>query len=207
MYTLFTSPGACSMAVHVTLYELNVPFEAKIVNISQGQTRTPEFLALNPKGAVPVLVDNGVVITQSAAIMIYLSDKHKSDLLPPQSSVERAKALEWLLSLNSELHPAHGVMFFTHRLMSDHNAQVDARAKAKIRIQRYWDDVEKRLEENAYLAGPDFSLADILLSVIHRWSVGLDIGFEFGSNLIRVTQAIKSRPSFLKAATVEGVVL
>ena len=93
-YKLFYSPGACSMAVHIALNECGQAVE--LVNAElHGAARNPEFVKANPRGQVPVLVDNGQIIREGAAQMIYLLDKHNSPLLP-RSGPERARALEWL---------------------------------------------------------------------------------------------------------------
>src|SRR5258706_9907840 len=93
MYTLYYSPGACSMAVHVVLGELGVPFETVNTSIPEGKNRSPEFLKINPRGQVPVLVEDGVVLREGAAIMITLMEKHNSPMLP-KSGRERASTIE-----------------------------------------------------------------------------------------------------------------
>ena len=105
MYQLYYSPGACSMAVHVILNELNQPVELHKISLQEGDNRKPEFLRINPRGQVPVLVDDGFVIREGAAQIIYLLEKHKSPLLPA-SGKERAAALEWLCYANASLHVA-----------------------------------------------------------------------------------------------------
>ncbi|MBY0408155.1 MAG: glutathione S-transferase, partial [Rickettsiales bacterium] len=106
MYQLYYSPGACSLAIHVTLLELGVPFKANKIDLSKGENRTPEFLKLNPRGSVPVLLDGDQIIREGAAQLLYLLDKHKSPLLPA-SGPERATALEWLMFANATLHPVY----------------------------------------------------------------------------------------------------
>src|SRR5580704_1768796 len=94
MYKLYYSPGACSMAVHVALNECNQPVTLEKINIRE--PRSPEFLKINPRGQVPVLMDDDLTIREGAAILIYLLEKHQSPLLP-KSGKERAVALECLM--------------------------------------------------------------------------------------------------------------
>src|ERR1700722_18808355 len=111
MYKLYYSPGACSMAIHVMLNECNQPVTLEKIEISKGQGQTPEFLKINPRGQVPVLVDGDKVLREGAAILMYLADKHQSPLLP-KSGKEHTDAVEWLMFCNASLHPAYGRTFF-----------------------------------------------------------------------------------------------
>ena len=147
MYKLYYSPGACSMAVHVALNECNQPVTLEKVNLQE--TRSPEFLKINPRGQVPVLVDGDVVIREGAAILIYLLDKHQSPLLPAKGK-ERLDAIEWLMFCNATLHPAYARCFFLMR-----NAQDPAKEQllgvAVAMINKLWNEVEQRLGQSAYL--------------------------------------------------------
>src|SRR5262245_43008137 len=103
MYKLYYSPGACSMAVHVVLNELAVPFELAKVSTKDGSMKSPEYLKMNPRGQVPVLLIDGKPMKEGAAIITWLLDEHKSPMLP-KSGMARAKALEWLMWCNASLH-------------------------------------------------------------------------------------------------------
>ena len=101
MYKLYYSPGACSLAVHVALLEVGAKFELENVSAPAGQPKSAEFLKINPRGAVPVLKIDNFILREGAAILTYILDSHKSDLLPA-SGLERAEALEWLSFANSK---------------------------------------------------------------------------------------------------------
>jgi hypothetical protein len=70
--TLYYSPGSCALAPHIALEEIGKPFSLVLVNTDQGEGRTPEFRRVNPKGRVPVLIDNDVKLTETPAILIHL---------------------------------------------------------------------------------------------------------------------------------------
>src|SRR6185437_11868836 len=114
MYKLYFAPGACSMAVHVALLECNQQVTLEKVDIFSGQQRTPEFLKINPRGQVPVLVDDDLVIREGAAMLIHILEKHQSPLLPKRGR-DRTMALQWLMFCNATLHPAYGRAFFLKR--------------------------------------------------------------------------------------------
>lgn len=198
MYTLYYMPGACSMAVHVLLNEMNQPVELKNVATNDGgKTKSPDLLKVNPRGAVPVLSDDGLIIREGAAIMLYLMDKHQSPLLPGNGEA-RAKALEWLAYANATVHPAYGKVFWARKNLQEEVAKAFAEASFNT-IQTYWDEMETQLGNTKYLAGDQLTAADILITVIANWSGWLNTSFTFGPNVKRLLKEVSSRPSFQKA--------
>lgn len=204
MYQFYYSPGACSMAVHAVLNELNVPFTAHRASNSEGQTKTPEFLAINPLGWVPVLITpNGVTMSEGAAILTYLGDAHKSPLFPaPGETAERALALNWLSFANASLHTAFARFFFLKKNGTTEGPLMDA---AIANIARMWQHVENRLSQSEYLAGSQPTIADILVSVIANWNGALPKPISYGPNTQRLLKNISSRPAFQKALETEKV--
>jgi glutathione S-transferase len=204
MYQLYYSPGACSMAVHVILNELNQPVELHRVSLQEGDNRKPEFLKINPRGQVPVLVDDGLSIREGAAQIIYLLDKHKSPLLPA-SGKERAVALEWLCYANASLHPAYSRAFFLKRNAKDEAAKAELMKIAVAAINKMWADVDAHLAKNKYLAGDNLTAADILISVFANWESWLPLPTVIGANTKRLIKEVISRPSYQKALETEQV--
>jgi glutathione S-transferase len=107
MLTLYFAPGSSSMAVHIALHEIGVPFEGKPMSFRNKDLRTPDYLALNGEGKVPTLVIDGRPLTEVAAILYYLA-KHFPDagLLPHDDTEADARALSWMSFAASTLHPA-----------------------------------------------------------------------------------------------------
>lgn len=108
MYELYAFATPNSIKPAILLEELAQPWNLRAVNIRQGEQRGADFLQLNPNGKVPVLVDsdNGVVLSESAAILVYLAEKHGS--LLPANGLTRAKVFEQLFFHASGLSPAFG---------------------------------------------------------------------------------------------------
>lgn len=196
MYTLYYKPGSCSMAIHVVLNELAVPFNA----VKQDDLKEPEFLKLNPRGQVPLLLVDNVPVKEGAAILLYLLDTHQSSLMP-KSGLERAKALEWLMWCNASLHPACGKMFWLNKLTLD-KATKDELSKSIIaQVQSLWDEAEARLTSSQYLAGESVSVADILMAVIANWGLPVTLG----PNVKRVLKDVIARPAYKAALEAEHV--
>lgn len=194
-YKLFYKPGACSMAVHVILNELNVPF----TTIKQDDLKSPEFVKLNPRGQVPLLVIDGEPVKEGAALITYLLDTHANDLMP-RSGLLRAKALEWLMWCNASLHPACGRMFWLAKQNLDETAKAEFSRLLLTQVQSLWDEADARLATTKYLAGDKITAADILLAVIANWGVGVP-----GVNVKRVLKDVIARPAYQKALTAEQV--
>ena len=131
---LYTKPGACSLADHITLIWSGLPFEAEVVDYAT--MKSPEFLARNPAGAVPVLEDDGWVLTQNAAILHYISGKAPQAALDGGSDLRtRAEVDRWLSFVNADVHPAFHPIFGSTKYLGDEAAialtQQNAREKLR----------------------------------------------------------------------------
>src|SRR5258708_35814894 len=100
---LYEFPPTRSIRARWTLQEIGVPFESVNVDQTKGEHKKPEFLALNPAGKLPVLVDGDVVLTESVAIVLYLAEKHPEAGLVPRDLASRAHLYQWLLFAATEL--------------------------------------------------------------------------------------------------------
>lgn len=143
MLTLYFSPGSSSMAVHIALHEIGVPFEAKPLSFSRKEQQTPEFLALNPEGKVPTLLIDGRPLTEVAAILFYLARRYPEAALLPSGDIEaEAQVVSWMSFIAATLHPAR-------RLGAEGAAKIYAIA-------------DRRLGEKEWAIG-SYSIADIHL--------------------------------------------
>ncbi len=106
MLTLYFSPGASSMAPHIALHEIGVPFTPKSLSFARKETRTPEFLAINPEGKVPTLLIDTRPLTEVAGILFYLARKYPEARLLPEDPEAQAHAVAWMSFIASTLHPA-----------------------------------------------------------------------------------------------------
>jgi glutathione S-transferase len=198
MYTLYYSPGACSMAVHVALLECGQTCKLEKVDL---QNRSPEFMKLNPRGTVPVLMDGDQMLREGAAILIHLLDKHQSPLLP-QSGTARDEAIEWLMFANATLHPAYARVFFLRKNGMDDGNLVDA---AIAKTNDLWAEVDQRLASQKYICGAQITIADILMTVFANWAGMLPKPVTLGENVKRLLKEISSRPAYQKALAQENV--
>lgn len=197
-YTLYTSPGACSMAVHAIMNEIGAPFTLEIADIHKGQTASDAFKKINPRGQVPVLMVEGSPITEGAAQIAYLLDTHTNTLMP-KNGLTRAKALEGLMFANATLHPAYSKLFWCKK-----NKWEDAQKSAFTNVQTLWNQVEETINKNggSYYCGSQITPADILLTVFANW---MPTDFTFGPKTKALFSAVSARPAFAKAMASESV--
>ena len=204
MYKLYYSPGTCSMAVHVVLNECNQPVTLEKIDLSKGQNQSPDYLKLNPRGQVPMLMDGDQTLREGAAIMIHILDKHNSPLLP-KSGKERDSALEWLMFCNATLHPAYSRAFFLKKNGTDDATSAKLQDTAAAMINKLWAGVEDRLGQTPFLAGDQVTVADILLTVIANWSMNVGRPITIGPKTTKLLQTIIARPAYKKALADEQV--
>lgn len=157
----FSTPN--SVKVPVSLEELGLSYELKSVNVRKGEQKTPDYLALNPNGKVPVLVDRSIqaehplVLTESAAILIYLAEK--TGRLLPTSGEARARVFEQLFFHASGLGPAFGQSgYFQKQAPALIPVAITRFSTEAARVARVLDQVLSRSE---FSAGNDFTIADI----------------------------------------------
>ncbi len=196
-------PAACSLAIHVALNEMQQ--EVELINVrTQEENQREQFLKHNKRGQVPTLLDDQLVIREGAAILLYLIEKHKSNLLP-QNSADRACALEWLMFANSTLHPTYSRVFFALRSLKDKSVQDQVLQPTIERINSLWQEVDDKLKTTKYIAGNQITIADILLAVIANWGFGMFFHqIKLGENLKRMIKDVISRKSFQDALKREG---
>ncbi len=172
---LYTKPGACSTADHIALQWTGQPFEVEV--LTAATMKEPAYLAINPTGAVPAIVDGDFVLTQNAAIMGYIADTYpQSKLAGDGSPRQRAEANRLLSFVNSDLHPAFRPIFGPAAFLADEGQHDALKAAARKRLRALYEQAEKQLQGRDWLAGFR-SFADPYFYVTLRWAgfLGVDL--------------------------------
>jgi glutathione S-transferase len=171
MLTLHYSPGACSLAPHVLLYETGIPFEKVLTSTSDGTTKSDAWKKINPKGRVPVLVIDGEVLTEVPAISSYISSQKPELHLMGRSAMEQAHVLEWFNWLSGTMH-GQGIagMFRPYRFTDDESAFPAIKGKAKQTLTDGHSQIEGKLAGRQWACGDHFTAADPMLLFVLRMS-------------------------------------
>jgi glutathione S-transferase len=196
---LYFSPLACSMATRIAFYEAGV--DAAYVQVDTKKKRTEtgvDFLTINPLGQVPALAtDDGLTITENAAILQYVADRFPAArLAPPPESAERVRLHQWLCFIGTELHKSLFV------------ALLDAKAPADARAYALEKETSRLGLLEAHLAGREFllerySVADAYLVTILNWSAVTPVNLSRFPAVKAYAARLRSRPAIARAFAVE----
>jgi glutathione S-transferase len=197
---LYYSPGACSLASHITAREAGVTIDLKRADTKTKKVEDgSDYFAVNSKGAVPALkLDSGQVLTEGVAIMQYLADqKPESNLVPKAGTFERYRVLEWLNYVTSEIHKTFSPLW------GDNDPVVKAYAQKN--LEKKFDWLDKQLAGKKYLTGDTFTVADAYLFTVVNWTNFLGIDQGKWPNLKAFQERVAARPKVQEAMAAEGL--
>lgn len=200
MIELYTSATPNGWKASVALEEMGLSYEVKAIDLSSGDQKKPEFLALNPNGRIPAIVDrdaNNLTVFESGAILIYLAEK--TGKFMPTDTAGRMNVIQWLMFQMGGVGPMMGQANVFFRYMEEKIPTAIDRYQNEGR--RLFEVMDGHLADKEYLAG-DYSIADMANWCwvrTHSWS-GISIdGLE---NLARWLDAINARPAAQKGVVV-----
>jgi glutathione S-transferase len=167
----FYYPRACSLAVHIILEETGFPYERRLVDLNAKQNSAAEYLALNPKGAVPALAIGAEVLTETQAILTFLGDTAAVPLMPPVGDFMRYRAHELMNFLSSTVHTSIRAVFRSSAYAGDDplaNAAVNRQGVAN--LARAVAIIEEMLDARHWALGETYSVVDAYLFVMFLWT-------------------------------------
>jgi len=206
MYTLYYSPGACSLIVSCLLEELEVPYELKAVDFAAHEHHGAEYRKLNPKGKVPALVTPEGVLTECVALVEYICDKHDKSgkLLGRPGSWQRAKTLEQIATLATEVHPVFNRFFHHDDFAAAKEVQEAVKARGAEKLLEYFREQDAALTK-PYWSGDSMTVADLYFMVIARWGRWLEPSAIRMKNIEPFFARMVERPGVKRAMEREGV--
>lgn len=199
---LYYKAGACSLSPHIALLEAGLAFELEAVDLKTKLTASgADFTAINSKGYVPALVlDNGKVLTEGAAIVQYIADfKPESGLAPANGSEARYELQSWLSFISTELHKPFGSLFNPAQ-------SADWKAAAQALLNKRLDWVATQLGEREFLLGDRFTVADGYLFTVLGWANIVGFSLDAWPNLQTYLARIGARPKVIEALKAEGLI-
>lgn len=204
MIRLYYSPGACSLAAHTALEEVAADYEIKTVDLKAGEQKSPEYLAVNPKAAVPALVTDEGILTENVAILPWIAATWPAaELAPaPEDLAEYAAFMSFLGFLSSTVHPAMGRLLFNKEPDFDEAARGRQRdlVVGKLRL------LEDHLVAGPWAMGEQFTVADPYLGVFERWARQADLLDKTDFHKLNAhLDVIQARPATIAALKAEGL--
>lgn len=175
MIQLHYAPSNASITPHILLEEMGIPFELKLVDRAQNAHKSAEYLKLNPNGLIPVLIDGDMVLYETAAICLHLTDTHPEfGLAPAVGTRERAQFYKWLMWLTNTLQPTIIMYFYTDRYTTSTDPEAVAQIKAKTqeRIGPMLKQLDDHLAQSGgpWMMGENFSVLDVYTFMLGRWT-------------------------------------
>lgn len=159
MLQFFYNAAPNPMKVALLLEELGLPFDAHPVDTRKGEQFSPEFLAVNPNGKVPALIDGDAVVFDSNAILLYLADREQRFVPAATAGQQRASMLSWLMFIATGIGPFSGQSVHFRNVAPEPKEY--ALNRYDFEAHRHWQLIENRLAQNHYLLGDSYSIVDM----------------------------------------------
>ena len=187
MLTLYFAPGSSSMAPHIALHEIGVPFESRPVSFARREQQGADYLAVNPEGKVPTLLIDGRALTEVAAILFYLARRFpQADLLPVGDIEAEAQVISWMSFNASTIHPA--------------------RRRGMERCREVFAIADRRLEGREW-AFERYSIADIhLFRLYWRFVNSVHPAADEFPGLSRHYDRMRARPAVRRTCEIEQAI-
>jgi len=178
MLTLYYSPGVCSMASHIGLEELGVPYEKRPTLLPKGEHKTEAYLKVNPRGKVPALDVDGNVITENTAILTYLGRRYPEKKLLPTDPLEEARCISTMAWFSNSVHPPYTHYVRPERFAEEESAQATVKETGKKTFWTQCGEIDSMLQGKQWIMGAQFTVADGYALVFYGWGLrgGLPMG-------------------------------
>lgn len=211
MIQLHYYPSTAAMVPHIVLEEIGVPYQRVLVDRLQNAHKAPDYLRLNPNGLIPVLVDGDLVLYETAAICLHLSDRHpEAGLVPPVGTAARAHFYKWLMWLTNTLQATLMVYFYPERSVAPGNAAgaAEVKAQAEAKVGGLLDQLDAELARHGgpWFAGEQYSALDAYVFTLCRWTRNFQSpAARARSHLGPYLQRMLARPAVLRVFETEQI--
>lgn len=205
--TLYYSPGACSLAPHIVLEEMGQPYQMELRSTDRGETHTPEFHQINPKGRVPVLEREDFVLTEAPAILMFLASQRPDLMLLPNADEGRARLVEWFNWLSGTVHAtAVRMIWRPEHFVSDTAQHPSIVARGHEHLASAFRQIEVQLGQAEWAVGGRYSVVDPYLLVFYRWGNRMGLGMaDTYPSWTRQARRMLERPAVLHALEQENI--
>jgi glutathione S-transferase len=197
-YNLYYDLGSASMGVHVILEEIGASYDLIPSTKDRSLPRTPEQMAINPNGWLPVLTWDEGAMYEAAAMVIFLCDRHpEANLAPKMDDPLRGRYLQTLVYFSNSVQNAFQLDYYPDRFADTPDGEPSAQRRGIRRLRETWKVIDEQIGDNQWVLGEQFSAVDIYLFMLTTWlrsERGQPSTNEF-PNVKRIADAVMSRPS------------
>lgn len=202
---LYMAPGTCARVPTIALEEAGVDFESVVIRFLKGEHKSPDYLALNPKGKVPTLVVDGEAITENVAIALFIAERYPEAKLLPEasSSLERCRIVADLSYCAATLHPIVTRIRMSH-FFAGETAAGDVWSKGCEAMEDHFALIDGRLDEGPWWYGNQWSIMDAYIYWVYWRVTGAEFGPSSYPNFVDHARRMEERPAVKRATEREA---
>ena len=204
MIKLFHAWGSCSLAPYLALAEAGAEFEVAVMSTKAGDQRTPEYLALNPKGRVPLLMTDQGALTENVAILAWVAQAYPDAKLAPSDPWGFAQAQAFNSYLASTVHVAHAHKHRGYRWANEASSFADMTAKVAENEIACFQLIEETMLKGPYVLGETFSICDAYLFTIADWLEEDGVDPRQFAKVYAHRERVRARPAVRKVLAEEA---
>jgi GSH-dependent disulfide-bond oxidoreductase len=208
---LYSRPTPNGVKVSIMLEETGLPYEAHSVSFVRNEQKSPEFLALNPYGRIPAIIDphapggGALGLFETGAILVYLAEKTGKFL--PADATGRYETLQWLIFQLAGIGPMFGQVGFFHKFAGKDFDDKRPRDRYVGEVQQQLHALEQRLAGRRWMMGEEYTIADMAIfpwirNLIGFYDAGPLVGIEHYPNVLRVLESFKERPAVIRGLNI-----
>jgi glutathione S-transferase len=206
MFRLHYTPGTAAMAPHAALAEVGAEYTLALVEEDELGHRPSEYFSLNPWGQVPTLEDGHLVVVESVAILLHLTDRFPGGGLgPPAGTEARSELYRWLAYLSSAVQAAHMRWYYPERFTDDPAGAAAIRVSATAALRQHVSWIDGELATRPWLVADEPSGADLFLFMLTRWGRIQDPPAWEPPNVRRHFESLLERPSVRRMMSEQGL--
>ncbi len=206
MYKLYWAPGTAAMAPQTILEEAGAAYEPIRLDVDAREHQQPAYKKFNPTGYIPALVDGDVVVFETAAICQYLCDKHPdAKLVPAPGTAARGRFYQWLTYMTNTVQVGFIDWFHPDRTFADASVHAAFKAASEVKLARGCEVLDDGIGAARWMTGDQYTVCDIYLAMMTRWSRFLAKPMWHWPNIKRVVGATYVRPAFQRMMQKQGI--
>ena len=204
---LYYAPGACSLASHIALEEVGLPYETQKMNLAEGDQRKPDYLRINPRGRGPTLVVDGEPMTENVGIMTFVAGGNPDAGIWPKKTFDQAKLVSTMAWLSNTVHTTYAHLVRAERYADDDAAKEAIKAKARGTYEGYLREIDALLNGHKWSIANQYTVADGYLLVFYRWGNRQKMPVRELRHYSALVDRVLARKAVQKVMSDEGITL